>query len=84
VSRAAALCVELARRGLSVGLVTRTAEVPPSVGPAQLARLLRLLAFIAPEAGAPPRPRRRPVAWVSAEGTIDLANLGPLAGAATS
>jgi uncharacterized protein (DUF58 family) len=84
VSRTAALCVELARRGLSVGLVTRTAEVPPSVGPAQLARLLRLLAFIAPEPGAPPRPRRRPVAWISPEGTIDLANASSEAAAVTS
>ena len=29
VSRTAALCVELVRRGIAVGLLTRSAEVPP-------------------------------------------------------
>jgi uncharacterized protein (DUF58 family) len=72
VSRTAALCVELARRGLAVGLCTRGGEVPPSVGPAHLGRLLGLLAFIAPEAGPPPRPRRRAVAHVRPDGEIDL------------
>ncbi len=72
VSRTAALCVELARRGLAVGLCTRGGQVPPSVGPAHLARLLGLLAFIAPEAGAPPRPRRRAVARVRPDGNIEL------------
>ncbi len=72
VSRTAALCVELARRGLAVGLCTRGGEVAPSVGPGHLARLLRLLAFIAPEAGAPPRPRRRAGAHVRPDGEIDL------------
>jgi uncharacterized protein (DUF58 family) len=50
VSQAAALCVELVRRGLAVGLVTRGGEVPPAVGPRHLARLLGVLAFIQPEA----------------------------------
>jgi uncharacterized protein (DUF58 family) len=74
VSRTAALCVELARRGLAVGLVTRGSEVAPSAGPGHLARLLRLLAFIAPEAGPPPRARRRAVARVSPDGELHLSN----------
>ena len=74
VSRTAALCVELARRGLAVGLVTRGSEVAPSAGPGHLARLLRLLAFIAPEAGPPPRARRRAVARVSPDGELHLGN----------
>jgi len=74
VSRTAALCVELTRRGLAVGLVTRGSETAPSAGPGHLARLLRLLAFIAPVAGPPPRPRRRAVARVSPDGELHLGN----------
>jgi uncharacterized protein (DUF58 family) len=70
VSRAAALCVELARRGMAVGLVTRGGEIPPSVGALHLARLLTRLALIAPEAGPPPRARRRPIARISTDGTV--------------
>ena len=76
VSRTAALCVELTRRGLAVGLVTRGSEVAPSAGPGHLARLLRRLAFIAPEAGPLPRLRRRAVARVSPEGELHLGNAG--------
>jgi uncharacterized protein (DUF58 family) len=72
VSRAATLCVELARRGLAVGLVTRAAEIPPGVGPDHLARLLRLLAFVAPEATRLIRSRRRPLVRVRADGEIEL------------
>jgi uncharacterized protein (DUF58 family) len=72
VSRAAALCVELARRGMAVGLATRGSEILPSIGPAHLARLLRLLAFVAPTAGPPARARRRGTARVGADGSIDL------------
>lgn len=72
VSRAAAICVELARRGIAVGLVTRTAEVAPGVGPGQLARLLRLLAFVAPAAGAAPPGRRPPAVRVHGDGRIEL------------
>jgi len=39
---------------------------------AHLARLLTRLAFIAPEPGAPPRTRRRPIARVSADGNINV------------
>jgi uncharacterized protein (DUF58 family) len=63
---------------MAVGLVTRGGEVPPSAGPAHLARLLRLLALIAPEAGPPPRSRRRPIARVSPEGQIEVAGAGRL------
>ena len=72
VSRTAALCVELVRRGIAVGLVTRSAEVPPESGAAQLTRLLRILAFVAPESAARPRGRRRPAVRVHADGRIDL------------
>jgi uncharacterized protein (DUF58 family) len=75
VSRTAALCVELARRGLAVGLVTRGSEVAPSAGPGHLARLLRQLAFIAPEAAPLPRLRRRAVARVSPEGELQLGHV---------
>ena len=77
VSRAAALCVELARRGMAVGLITRGGEIPPSVGAPHLGRLLTRLAFVAPEPGPPPRARRRPTARVSADGNIDVANAHP-------
>jgi uncharacterized protein (DUF58 family) len=72
VSRAAALCVELAGRGIAVGLVTRGAEIPPGAGPAQLSRVLRLLAFVAPPAAPPARPRRPPAVRVLADGRIEL------------
>ncbi len=72
VSRAAAVCVELARRGIAVGLVTRGTEIAPGVGPAQVARLLRLLAFVAPEAGPRRRGRRPPAVCVHADGAIEL------------
>jgi uncharacterized protein (DUF58 family) len=72
VSRAAALCVELARRGMAVGLVTRGGEIPPSVGAPHLARILARLALIAPEPGPPPRGRRRPIARVSADATVQV------------
>ncbi len=72
VSRAAAVCVELARRGIAVGLLTRGAEIPPGTGPAHLGRLLRLLAFVAPESGPPARGRREPAVRVHADGAIEL------------
>jgi uncharacterized protein (DUF58 family) len=72
VSRAATLCVELARRGLSVGLVTRAAEIPPGAGPDHLARLLRLLAFVAPDAGPRALSRRRPLVRVRGDAQIEL------------
>jgi len=83
VSRTAALCVELGRRGLAVGLCTRRGEVPPALGAGQITRLLHILAFIAPEAGAPPRPRRRAIARVRPDGAIDLTG-GPPAAARTA
>ena len=76
VSRTAALCVELTRRGLAVGLVTLRERDRPSAGPGHLARLLRLLAFIAPVGGTSPRPRRRAVALVSPEGELHLGTRG--------
>jgi uncharacterized protein (DUF58 family) len=54
VSEAAGLCVELARRGFSVGLAVRGGEVRPAVGGAQTERILRTLAVIAPDAGPLP------------------------------
>ena len=54
VSEAAGLCVELARRGFSVGLAVRGGEVRPAVGGAQTERILRALAVIAPDAGPLP------------------------------
>lgn len=54
VSEAAGVCVELARRGFSVGLAVRGGEVRPSVGGAQTERILRALAVIAPDAGPLP------------------------------
>jgi uncharacterized protein (DUF58 family) len=79
VSRTATLCVELARRGMAVGLATRGGEIPPSVGAAHLARLLTRLALIAPEPGRPPHARRRPIVRVSADGNIDVAAVHPRA-----
>jgi uncharacterized protein (DUF58 family) len=73
VSRTASLCVELARRGIAVGLATRGGEIPPGAGPDQLPRLLRFLAFVAPQAGPPARPRRRPLVRVRGNGQIELA-----------
>jgi len=81
VSRAAALCVELARRGMAVGLATRGSEIPPSVGPAHLGRLLGRLAFIAPEAGPPPRARRRAVVRVAPDGELVVTKSDRLGGA---
>ena len=54
VSQAAGVCVELARRGFSVGLAVRGGEVRPAVGGAQTERLLRALAVIAPDAAPLP------------------------------
>jgi uncharacterized protein (DUF58 family) len=58
VSQAAGLCVELARRGFSTALAVRGGDVPPDVGPAHIARIMRVLAVIAPDAGRVPGPRR--------------------------
>ncbi|HVV52281.1 MAG TPA: DUF58 domain-containing protein [Polyangia bacterium] len=77
VSRAAALCVELARRGIAVGLATREGEIAPSLGPAHLARLLTRLALVAPAAGGPPRPRRRPLVRVASDGTVEVGGVAP-------
>jgi uncharacterized protein (DUF58 family) len=77
VSRAATLCVELTRRGIAVGLATRGGEIPPGVGPEQLARLLRMLAFVAPQPGPAPRSRRRPLVRVRGDGQIELPGAGP-------
>jgi uncharacterized protein (DUF58 family) len=54
VSEAAGVCVELARRGFSVGLAVRGGEVRADVGGAQAERILRALAVIAPDAGVLP------------------------------
>jgi uncharacterized protein (DUF58 family) len=54
VSEAAGVCVELARRGFSVGLAVRGGEVRPAVGGAQTERILRALAVIGPDAGPLP------------------------------
>jgi uncharacterized protein (DUF58 family) len=54
VSEAASVCVELARRGFSVGLAVRGGEVRPGIGGAQTERILRALAMIAPAAGPLP------------------------------
>ena len=48
---------------------------PAGVGPIQLARVLRLLAFVAPERGPLPRGRRRPAVRVHADGRIELPGL---------
>jgi uncharacterized protein (DUF58 family) len=58
VSETAGICVELAKRGFSVGLAVRGGEVRASVGGAQVERILRALAVIAPDAG--PLPPIRP------------------------
>jgi uncharacterized protein (DUF58 family) len=57
VSEAAGVCVELARRGFSVGLAVRGGEVRAGVGPAQTERILRALAVIAPAEGPLPPAR---------------------------
>jgi len=54
VSQAAGVCIELARRGFSVGLAVRGGEVRADVGAAQTERILRALAVIAPDAGPLP------------------------------
>jgi len=54
ISEAAGVCVELARRGFSVGLAVRGGEVRPAVGGAQTERILRALAVITPDAGPLP------------------------------
>jgi uncharacterized protein (DUF58 family) len=46
ISEAAGLCVELGRRGYAVALRTRDGLVPPAMGPAHTARLLRVLALV--------------------------------------
>jgi uncharacterized protein (DUF58 family) len=80
VSRTAALCVELVRRGLAVGLCTRGGELAPAAGPRQLTRLLRLLAFIQPEpADGPMRVRGDAVVRVRADADIDLGGDAPVA-----
>ncbi|HZL18746.1 MAG TPA: DUF58 domain-containing protein [Polyangia bacterium] len=77
VSRAAALCVELVRRGLAVGLVTQGGELPAAAGPRQLARLLQRLAFIQPEAGGGPlRVRGGATVYVGPDGELELAGPG--------
>jgi uncharacterized protein (DUF58 family) len=78
VSRTAALCVELIRRGLAVGLCTRGAELAPAAGPRQLTRLLHLLAFIQPvRAGGPMRVRGDAVVRVRPDADIDLGGDAP-------
>jgi uncharacterized protein (DUF58 family) len=73
VSRAAALCVELVRRGLAVGLVTQGGELPAAAGPRQLTRLLQRLAFIRPEAGSGPlRVQGAATVYVRPDGQINL------------
>jgi uncharacterized protein (DUF58 family) len=73
VSLTAALCVELGRRGLAVGLATRGGELAPAVGPRQVTRLLHVLAFIEPEAGeGPMRVRGDAVVRVGPGAGIDL------------
>jgi uncharacterized protein (DUF58 family) len=58
VSEAAGVCVELARRGFSVGLAVRGGALRAAVGSAQTERILRTLAVIGPDAG--PLPPVRP------------------------
>jgi uncharacterized protein (DUF58 family) len=58
VSEAAGICVDLLQRGFRVALATRSALVPADAGPAQIDRLLRTLALVAPTAG--PLPAARP------------------------
>lgn len=73
VSLTAALCVELGRRGLAVGLATRGGELAPAFGPRQVTRLLHLLAFIEPQAGeGPMRVRGDAVVRVGPGAGIDL------------
>jgi len=57
VSEAAGVCIELARRGFSVGLAVRGGEVRADVGGAQTERILRALAVIGPDAGPLPAVR---------------------------
>jgi uncharacterized protein (DUF58 family) len=74
VSRTAALCVELVRRGLAVGLATHGGELPAVAGPRQLTRLLERLAFIRPEAGAGPlRVHGEATVYVLPDGELRLA-----------
>jgi len=54
VSEAAGICVELVQRGFSVGLAVRGGELRADVGGAQVERILRTLAVIAPDAGPLP------------------------------
>jgi uncharacterized protein (DUF58 family) len=78
VSQAAGICVELARRGFNVALAVRGGHVPPrtgaDIGSAHVARILRVLALIAPQAGRLPGPlggvvvRVRPGAAPALEG----------------
>jgi len=58
VSQTAGLCVELSRRGFSVALAVRGGDVPADAGPAHVARIMRVLALIAPTAGRLPGPLR--------------------------
>jgi uncharacterized protein (DUF58 family) len=82
VSQAAGVCVELARRGFSVGLAVRGGEVRPAVGGAQTERILRALALIAPDAGPLPPARAGTVVRIrpGAAPALD-ATLGPPASA---
>ncbi|HEY7370575.1 MAG TPA: DUF58 domain-containing protein [Polyangia bacterium] len=57
VSEAAGISVELVQRGFSVGLAVRGGEVRADVGGAQVERILRALAVIAPDAGPLPAVR---------------------------
>jgi uncharacterized protein (DUF58 family) len=66
VSEAAGICVELARRGFSVGLAVRGGEVRAAVGGAQAERILRALAVIEPDAGPLPPIRTGTVVRVRA------------------
>jgi len=54
VSQTAGLCVELSRRGFSVALAVRGGDMAAGVGPAHLARIMRVLALIAPDAAPLP------------------------------
>jgi uncharacterized protein (DUF58 family) len=84
VSEAAGICVELVHRGFSVGLAVRGGEVRPQVGGAQMERILRALAVIAPDAG--PLPPVRPGTMVrvrpGAQPSLEIA--GAVQGATTA
>jgi uncharacterized protein (DUF58 family) len=82
VSQAAGACVELARRGFSVGLAVRGGEVRAGIGGAQTERILRALALIAPAEGPLPPVRTGAVVRIR-PGSLPAVEAAPGVRAAT-